>query len=152
MSCEEKVEAAQAIDFAALNMAKINVVNQTLAQRAALIDVKKIQAELKRTKETRRQLEVELELVKEKAAVEKARAEVDQRQQQFELEKLRLMKDTAVAQASTQGTSFYHQPAYFPQPIFQPQHVFPPQFPPYPPHPPVLAPETVTTSLPLPPA
>ena len=56
MSFEEKVEAAKVIYFAALNMAKINIINQTLGQHAVLINITKTQAELKWTRKTQHQL------------------------------------------------------------------------------------------------
>lgn len=62
MTCEETVEA--------LTIAKMNIINKTLVQRAALIDAKKTQAEARLAKETTRQLEIELELARAKAESE----------------------------------------------------------------------------------
>lgn len=130
MSPDERVAIAKEVNVLALNIAKTDIVGQTLAQRAARIDIKKKKIELELSKQQSRQTELELELQREKAAEEKAKAVTEEEQHRREVEKLKILRDTAIANAQAQHTQFY-QPPYFPQP--HPQFMYrnmpPPQAP-----------------------
>lgn len=130
MSPDERVAIAKEVNVLALNIAKTDIVGQTLAQRAARIDIKKKKIELELSKQQSRQTELELELQREKAAEEKAKAVTEEEQHRREVEKLKILRDTAIANAQAQHTQYY-QPPYFPQP--HPQFMYgnmpPPQAP-----------------------
>ncbi|KIJ96058.1 hypothetical protein K443DRAFT_107843 [Laccaria amethystina LaAM-08-1] len=133
MSPDERAAIAKEVNVLALNIAKSDIVGQTLAQRAARIDIKKKKVELELCKELCRQTELQLELRREKVVEGKAKGEAEAEQHRREVEKLKILRDTVIANAQAQHSQIggYYQPPYFPQP--QPQFLYgsmpPPQAP-----------------------